>query len=68
MTDTDIVEDVAARAAVLQMPRQAPPIDRTATVSASALGDNPGVQASGWWSDWGRDVVGVASKVLPLIV
>ncbi|MFD0319321.1 hypothetical protein [Streptomyces flavalbus] len=52
------VQDVAARSAVLQMPRQAPPIDRTATVSASALGDNPGVQASGWWSDWGRDVLG----------
>ncbi|MFM9634822.1 MULTISPECIES: hypothetical protein [Streptomyces] len=52
------VQDMAARSAVLQMPRQAPPIDRTATVSASALGDQPGVQASGWWSDWGKDVLG----------
>ncbi|MFM9634823.1 MULTISPECIES: hypothetical protein [Streptomyces] len=65
---TEIVEYVAARSAVLQMPRQAPPIDRTATVSASALGDQPGVQASGWWSDWGRTAVGAASKLIPLIV
>ncbi|MDX3186216.1 hypothetical protein PV334_33815 [Streptomyces sp. ME02-7008A-1] len=35
--------------AELGMPQQAPPVDRDAAVPATALGDNPAVQADGLW-------------------
>ncbi|MDX3186217.1 hypothetical protein PV334_33820 [Streptomyces sp. ME02-7008A-1] len=44
-------------AEMLQMPQQAPPVDRNASVPAAALGDNPAVQADG--------LFGLLDKILP---
>ncbi|MFJ9413127.1 hypothetical protein ACIRPT_03040 [Streptomyces sp. NPDC101227] len=42
-TEHDV--DRTARPPTLEMPRQAPPIDRTGTASAGAYGDAAGVEA-----------------------
>ncbi|MFJ9413125.1 hypothetical protein ACIRPT_03030 [Streptomyces sp. NPDC101227] len=35
-----------------EMPRQAPPIDRTGTAMPGVTGDTPGVEADGFLTDW----------------
>ncbi|MET8136213.1 hypothetical protein ABZV24_30460 [Streptomyces sp. NPDC005251] len=40
--------------AALRMPLQAPPINRTASVTAGAVGDSAGIQANGIFGTLGR--------------
>ncbi|WP_318218777.1 hypothetical protein [Streptomyces sp. SCL15-6] len=45
MTELNMRDEVQPASAMLQMPQQTPPIDRTAAVSANAEPDAPGVEA-----------------------
>ncbi|MFJ9413126.1 hypothetical protein ACIRPT_03035 [Streptomyces sp. NPDC101227] len=45
---TERETDRPTRTAPLEMPRQAPPIDRTGTAMPGVTGDNPGVEADGF--------------------
>ncbi|MGW1374420.1 hypothetical protein ACWD6P_09090 [Streptomyces sp. NPDC002446] len=46
MNEQIMQDEVQPASAVLQMPQQTPPIDRTAAIPAGADSDTPGVEAN----------------------
>ncbi|MFD8197864.1 hypothetical protein [Streptomyces wuyuanensis] len=46
MNDRLVRDELVSGSALLQTPRQAPPIDRTAAMPAGTHGDTPGVEAN----------------------
>ncbi|MFD8197865.1 hypothetical protein [Streptomyces wuyuanensis] len=51
MNDRLVRDELVSGSALLQTPRQAPPIDRTAAMPAGAHGDTPGIEANFGFDD-----------------
>ncbi|MFD8197866.1 hypothetical protein [Streptomyces wuyuanensis] len=65
MNDRLVRDELVSGSVLLQTPRQAPPIDRTAAVPAGAHGDHPGVEAD---FDWLGTLGTVAKAALPAVL